>query len=415
MPQLPSYTDFLICGAGPSGTATALSLLDGGVPAARIVIVDRTPLPRDKLCGGGLTGRAWERLDRWGVCPLGVWDAQAIHLAVEGRGQRVMEPGRLATVDRWELDYRLLQRVTGAGVRFVVAQLREQQRESGCWRIDTSKGEIRCAYLIGADGYASRVRRALGNKRRKSGKLLEVCLVSSAPIEPVLEMDFSPALKGVAGYLWRFPYYHTRDGKLRVKYGIMDRSGEVASSRLRVMLQQYIDAKEGPKAPRSKIVPGYPERYWRPFERAAGERELVVGDAWGVDPLLGEGIAVAFEQAEYAARHLIRAWRSGGRISRCYHLTYPFTATGWNLWFLKKLGDFVYGRGGRFWLGILTADEHLADLSRSPRFGGYGRFARHPLTLTWIAARHLLARLRAASGARSRWSSASRTRRLRSP
>lgn len=390
MSMLPRHIDFLIVGAGPAGTATALSLLEQGVPAAHILLLDRVAFPRQKLCGGGLTGRAWERLDRWGIALEHVWNARGIHLVVEGKGQILAEPARLGTIDRWELDHKMLQRALALGVGFVVATVDGLQTTAGGWQVTTSAGDVECAYLVGADGYGSSVRRALECRRRRGGKLLEVTLETTAPIEPVLEMEFGPALRGIAGYLWTFPFYSADDGKMRVKYGIMDRSGLASTPRLRALLQHYVATKEGRVIALPAVVPGYPERYWHPFERCAGTRALLVGDAWGIDPLLGEGIAVAFEQAEYAARHLVRAWRRNGRISRSYAMVYPLTATGWNLWFLKKLGDFIYHGRSRFWLGILTVDKGLSRLSRTTRFGGYGRFARHPLWLSWIVIRHLL-------------------------
>ena len=45
----------LVVGAGPAGSAAALHLARGG---ARVLLADRARFPRDKPCGGGLTGRA---------------------------------------------------------------------------------------------------------------------------------------------------------------------------------------------------------------------------------------------------------------------------------------------------------------------------------------------------------------------
>ena len=47
--------DVLVVGAGPAGSATALHLARSG---ARVLLVDKARFPRDKPCGGGLTGRA---------------------------------------------------------------------------------------------------------------------------------------------------------------------------------------------------------------------------------------------------------------------------------------------------------------------------------------------------------------------
>ena len=47
--------DVIVLGAGPAGSATTIHLSRGG---ARVLLVDRARFPRDKPCGGGLTGRA---------------------------------------------------------------------------------------------------------------------------------------------------------------------------------------------------------------------------------------------------------------------------------------------------------------------------------------------------------------------
>ena len=47
--------DTLVVGAGPAGSATAIHLARAGV---RVLLADKARFPRDKPCGGGLTGRA---------------------------------------------------------------------------------------------------------------------------------------------------------------------------------------------------------------------------------------------------------------------------------------------------------------------------------------------------------------------
>src|SRR6476661_402568 len=51
--------DALVVGAGPAGSSTATHLARAG---ARVLLVDKARFPRDKPCGGGLTGRALKRI-----------------------------------------------------------------------------------------------------------------------------------------------------------------------------------------------------------------------------------------------------------------------------------------------------------------------------------------------------------------
>ena len=60
--------DVAIAGAGPAGIATALHLLSRYPELrGRILVVDRARFPRDKPCGGGLTGHAGAALAALGL------------------------------------------------------------------------------------------------------------------------------------------------------------------------------------------------------------------------------------------------------------------------------------------------------------------------------------------------------------
>ena len=51
--------DALVVGAGPAGSSTATHLARAG---AHVLVADKASFPRDKPCGGGLTGRALKRI-----------------------------------------------------------------------------------------------------------------------------------------------------------------------------------------------------------------------------------------------------------------------------------------------------------------------------------------------------------------
>ena len=51
--------DVLVAGAGPAGSSTAIHLARAG---ARVLLADKARFPRDKPCGGGLTGRALKQI-----------------------------------------------------------------------------------------------------------------------------------------------------------------------------------------------------------------------------------------------------------------------------------------------------------------------------------------------------------------
>ena len=56
--------DVAVVGAGPAGSVTAVHLARAG---ARVLLLDKARFPRDKPCGGGLTGHARAALDGLGL------------------------------------------------------------------------------------------------------------------------------------------------------------------------------------------------------------------------------------------------------------------------------------------------------------------------------------------------------------
>src|SRR3982750_4698293 len=56
--------DVIIVGAGPGGSATAYHLARHGL---RVLLLEKTEFPREKVCGDGLTPRAVRQLVRMGV------------------------------------------------------------------------------------------------------------------------------------------------------------------------------------------------------------------------------------------------------------------------------------------------------------------------------------------------------------
>jgi flavin-dependent dehydrogenase len=59
-------TDVLVIGAGPGGSAAAYHLARHGID---VTVVERTRLPREKVCGDGLTPRGVAAMRRMGIDP----------------------------------------------------------------------------------------------------------------------------------------------------------------------------------------------------------------------------------------------------------------------------------------------------------------------------------------------------------
>src|SRR5581483_1323140 len=106
--------DVAVIGAGPAGSTAAYRLATAG---ARVLLVDKARFPRDKPCGGGVTGRA-ARLLPFSIEPVveHVVDRMRCRLQYRGAGfeRRASAPLAYMT-QRKRLDHFLLQQAGAAG------------------------------------------------------------------------------------------------------------------------------------------------------------------------------------------------------------------------------------------------------------------------------------------------------------
>ena len=126
--------DFTVVGAGPAGAWTAFRLARAG---ARVVLVDGSH-PREKPCGGGLTGRALN-LVRDAVPAATLAGVPIAHATfIDSGGERAQVPlfdrgvhvdSSLVVIDRRTFDGRLLDAARSAGAEFVGARVTDVSLE----------------------------------------------------------------------------------------------------------------------------------------------------------------------------------------------------------------------------------------------------------------------------------------------
>jgi geranylgeranyl reductase family protein len=290
--------DVLVVGAGPAGSATALRLARAG---AHVLLADRARFPRDKPCGGGLTGRAL----KYAPCDVEpavehVVDRFELRLRYGESFQRRGEGPLILMTQRRRLDAHLADRAAEAGADFrddtPVSEL-----EPGETAVSARVGgaRVRASVVVGADGANGVVAPAVG---AEDGIVRGVALegnVAWGRLDHSRYQGVAVVELGVVpgGYGWVFP---KRD---HANLGVGGWGSEGRKIRDRLA---RLAAEHGVPLAALTDVKGHRLPMRRLGTSASSGRVLLVGDAAGlVDPLSGDGIYEAFVSAKLAAEAIL--------------------------------------------------------------------------------------------------------------
>jgi geranylgeranyl reductase family protein len=382
-----SQYDVVIAGAGPAGVSTAVALVrrDPSLKG-RIVVLDRAKFPREKPCGGGLTGHAEEAMAALGLeltvpsvpsprAEVRFWDFR--------REVTLGKPVRVIRRDDFDASLVAQARDRGVEVR-EGAPLAGFTVDGDGVDVGVGQGErLRARVLVGADGVGSRVRKHL-NAESDGTPIrlfrLEVPARGAWRSDAML-YDFSPMTDGLRGYLWVFPV----DGD-RLNVGLMhDPAVARSGGELDALLHKHL-GRLGITLPRA--ARGWPAFGYQPSAPIAAPRLLTVGDAAGIDALTGEGIAVGMEQAQVAADAIVHALASGDFRFAGYRRAVRRATVGRELAIDRWLARLLYRGDWRRWLSLVLLDERMLELYAA-RVSGSLVLADHKRELVFALWRHL--------------------------
>lgn len=300
--KLKTDFDAIIVGAGPAGCAAAYDL---GRAGRSVLLVDRRAFPRVKPCAGGLTVKTLRAL-RYDVGPVVRQVCTGVVVGVRSGPWRGLELHRpiVAMTVRAEFDAYCLGKTREAGAEFrVVRRIHEVREEEDGVVLETTDGELRARFVVGADGANSRVRRlvpALGDVTR--GFAIETDVRVGGELPP-LTFDFGVARHG---YAWLFP----KGDHVNVGLYTADPDERITREALADYARRRLGTDElGDVVGHHIGLDGWdrPRRTRRIF---------LAGDAAGlVDALLGEGIYAAVRSGQAAAA-AIEAALGGGADPR---------------------------------------------------------------------------------------------------
>ncbi len=343
---MTEHPDIVILGSGPAGSSTAVFLAERLPHVARnAVILERRRHPRPKGCGGGLTGRTAPLLQRMGLSanPTDALEAREVRLSHGQRITHLMLSEPIPVARRWELD-----RVLARRAREGIGDLREDEparsirRDGDHLEVITDRAVYRTRLVIDASGARCVSRRS--GLLPMGGKPVPVWVAEGPPgpdealsfTEPALEFDFSEMANGCAGYYWAFPCHE--GGARFVSRGFYPAAGLSPAAGREALMRQL--AAHGVD-PASVHPVAYPARLFEEDTVCAAPGLLAVGDAAGVDPVLGEGISQSLEYGWHTARFVDRAWRRDRLdFSGSPHL--PRLGLGGRLRYMARMHDEFY-------------------------------------------------------------------------
>jgi flavin-dependent dehydrogenase len=315
--------DAIVIGAGPAGALSACLLARARL---RVLLVERRPCPRPKVCGGCLNAQAVAALARAGLVErvqgLGAAPVHTLHLRQRGRRAAIQIAPGLA-VSRRALDAALVSAAIEAGCAFLPGTTALVVPEGDQpWREGWRRVSLQRLHEQGASATGKVILVADGLSRSS----LRECTSFHGRVSPTARV-------GVGGEAERGAI-EIAPGCITMAVGRRGYVGAVEIEDGRVNIAAAIDpgflkAHATPSlAIRSLLEeaglgtgPGFDEVEWmgtvpltRHLSRPAARGIFVIGDAAGyVEPFTGEGMAWAFAGAEAVVPLAVRATRSHER------------------------------------------------------------------------------------------------------
>jgi len=298
-------SDVIVVGGGPAGLTSAVAILAAN-PKLRVRVLEKARYPRDKYCAGAVGGRGLKILDELGMRP----DVPSV--PIDGMSLRTNEiersarvPGIGAVVRRIEFDDALSRIAREKGVEIVEdAKVETVEPDRRGAVVESSAGTFEARVVIGCDGVGSIVRKTMG---LGIGKLRAQVL--ELDTEPLLSdrerafIHFDATDRSLPGYTWDFPT--TVGGRDLVCRGIYHLKMADEQLDLGAMLGERM-AKLGLDISKYKNK-RFAERGLEPAEILAKGPLMLAGEAAGIDPVTGEGIAQAIEYGSLAGPHVAMA------------------------------------------------------------------------------------------------------------
>ena len=312
--------DVLIVGAGPAGCAAALALKDSGL---KVLLLEKSSFPRDKVCGDAIPSRAVTVLRA--IAPelateFSVYDklllTKRTHVVYNTKSLQFNWKIPAYTCTRMDFDNKLFGMVKKHTDTTIVenTNIKTINKNSDSYTVTDDQGNDYTAHLvIGADGARSVVAKQLGQLKLDREHHIaavrayykNISGVDEHRTEMYVNKEFSP------GYFWIFP---VKGGLANIGFGML--SSDVADRKINMKqsVRDFIATVPELKDRFEHAEPvtgidGHNLPLGSRRAKMSGDRFMLTGDAASlIDPITGEGIGNAMLSGRQAALQAIQCF-----------------------------------------------------------------------------------------------------------
>ncbi|NWF94751.1 MAG: NAD(P)/FAD-dependent oxidoreductase [Candidatus Thorarchaeota archaeon] len=302
--------DLIVVGGGPAGSACARTGAKAGLD---VLVIEKQPHPRRKVCAGGFRSGLVDLLD-FELSPAIERISCGAHLYAPS-GTKVVCTKDMTTgytAKRSVLDHFLLKKAEEAGAEVTSGvEVIDVTESSEAVTVHCSDGTSHAGkYVVGADGVNSRIARASGIKRQWRDDEIGLCIEAGVPMDQseILRITHGPYdddrvcieifFGGLQhGYGWCFP----KKDEVSMGLGcLMPFAGGLKAAWARFI--QKFEERNGVKLDLStQSAMRVPLK--GPIKNTITKRVMLVGDAGGfVSAATGEGIYYAIASGQMAAQ-----------------------------------------------------------------------------------------------------------------
>jgi geranylgeranyl reductase family protein len=298
--------DVAIVGAGPAGATAAIHAARRG---HRVLLLDKSSFPRDKVCGDGLIPDAIRALERAGLAQRVREAGLSLSAGIVYSPSRVQFAisGQFLTVKRYVLDRLIVGTAITSGAVFCssrVCDLLVSGDGTLLLKVEAIEKPIRCRIAIIATGASVELASKVGAVMRTGPSAVALrCYVRSPIVLDRLIISYDRSI--APGYAWIFPL---AGGEFNVGCGVTYRDPSGPTINLRKAFHQFVT-----RFPLAREIMGDAEtvtpltgamlRCGMSGTHPVGPGNvLVIGETIGTTfPFTGEGIGKAMETGELAA------------------------------------------------------------------------------------------------------------------